>query len=98
MKIDDKTKTMSPSDRLAAAADRDTGKAPPRTEQRATAPVHWSLHARKYQQARKALATVPDVDNEKVQAIRARVQSGRYRIEAEKIADKMIREALLDDD
>lgn len=60
--------------------------------------VHLSPRAQEYQKARKALAALPDIDADKVQAVQDRLQSGRYRIEADKIAAKMIRDALTGDE
>ena len=60
--------------------------------------VHLSPRAREFQKARQDLATLPDEAPEKIQAIRDRIQSGRYRIDTDEIAAKMIREALASDE
>ncbi len=60
--------------------------------------VHLSPRAREFQKARQDLATLTDEASEKIQGIRDRIQSGRYRIDADEIAAKMIREALASDE
>ncbi len=101
MKIDDSHRpgntTTHKSDRTTPTRD----KAPDRP-QAPKAPaadrVHLSPRAREYHKARQALATLPDEAPEKVQMIRDRIQNGRYRIDADEIAAKMIREALTSDE
>jgi negative regulator of flagellin synthesis FlgM len=61
-------------------------------------PVHLSSHAKTYQDARKKLSTLPDVDADKVREIRERLASGRYRLDPALIAEKMIKDALTNDD
>ena len=56
--------------------------------------VHLSPHAKAFVEARRQLAALPDIDTEKVREIQRRLQSGRYRLDAAKIAEKMIRDAL----
>ncbi|MBW1695817.1 MAG: flagellar biosynthesis anti-sigma factor FlgM [Deltaproteobacteria bacterium] len=40
--------------------------------------------------AKKAVASVPDIRSEKVDPIKKKVAQGQYRVDAEKVADKMI--------
>ncbi len=56
--------------------------------------VHLSPRARAFAEARRQLAALPDMDAEKVREIQRRLQSGHYRLEADKIAESMIRDAL----
>ena len=56
--------------------------------------VHLSPHAEALAQARRQLNAIPDVDTEKVREIQRRLQSGRYRLNADKIAESMIQDAL----
>lgn len=59
--------------------------------------VSLSPKARQLQAAREALAAMPEIREEKVAAIRAQIEAGTYEIDGEKIADKMMAEALLND-
>lgn len=60
--------------------------------------VSLSPRARELLNAQRALAAIPDVRAEKVEEIKARIADGSYRIDSEKIAVKMIREALSNDE
>jgi negative regulator of flagellin synthesis FlgM len=53
--------------------------------------------AKRIQEARIQLESVPDTRAEKVADIKRRIEDGTYEIDADKIADKMIRESLLND-
>ncbi len=53
--------------------------------------------AKRVQEARSQLNDIPDVREEKVSELRNQIQNGTYQIDADKIADKMIREGLLND-
>ena len=53
--------------------------------------------AKRVQEARSQLDDIPDVREEKVSQLRNQIQNGTYEINAEKIADKMIKEGLLND-
>ena len=72
-------------------------------EKQASAPiargdrVELSARARELQQAHEAISRMDDMDMEKVARIKAQVQAGTYKIDAEKIAGKMIDEALIND-
>jgi negative regulator of flagellin synthesis FlgM len=59
--------------------------------------VELSPQARELQAAREALAKMDAVDHEKVARIKARIAAGTYKVDAAKIASKMIAESLLDD-
>lgn len=58
--------------------------------------VSLSSEARDLQQAKKAIDALPDVREEKVQELKDQIQAERYDINAEKIAEKMVSESLLD--
>jgi len=60
--------------------------------------VSFSPKARELIKAQKALANLPDVREDKVGALKARIDEGRYRIDSEGIAAKMIRQALCEKD
>lgn len=51
--------------------------------------VEISSQAKDIQVAMKALAEVPEVRSEKVEAIKAQIQSGTYKPSAEDLVDKM---------
>jgi flagellar biosynthesis anti-sigma factor FlgM len=60
--------------------------------------ITLSPRAHEYRAACKRLAETPDIRTEKVAEVKARLTSERYRIEADKIAARMIRDALTADD
>ncbi len=53
--------------------------------------------AKRVQEARRQLDDIPDVREDKVSQLRSQIQNGTYEINADKIADKMIKEGLLND-
>ena len=53
--------------------------------------------AKRIQEARAQLESIPDTRPDKVAEIKRSIQDGTYKIEPDKIADKMIRESLLND-
>ena len=59
--------------------------------------VDLSAEAKELQAAREAIQKMDDVDHEKVAEIKARIKAGTYRVDADKIARKMIEESLLSD-
>ncbi len=60
--------------------------------------VSLSPQARELLKAQRVLAAIPDVREDKVEEIKARIADGTYRIDSDQIAAKMIREVLSDDD
>ncbi|MEJ2660661.1 MAG: flagellar biosynthesis anti-sigma factor FlgM [Desulfobacteraceae bacterium] len=59
--------------------------------------VDLSPQAREVQAAREALAKMDAVDHEKVARIKAQIAAGTYKVDAAKIASKIIAGSLLDD-
>ena len=57
--------------------------------------VELSAKARELQAARDAIQKMDDVDHEKVARIKAQIKAGTYKVDADKIAGKMIEESLL---
>jgi len=53
--------------------------------------------AKTVQEAQTQLKSIPDVREDKVAELREQVENGTYEIDAEKIADKMLRDSLLND-
>ncbi|MEA3417297.1 MAG: flagellar biosynthesis anti-sigma factor FlgM [Thermodesulfobacteriota bacterium] len=58
--------------------------------------VSLSSTARDIQQAEKAIKELPDVREEKVRELQNEIETGKYDINGEKIAGKMISESILD--
>jgi len=59
--------------------------------------VVLSKEAKVFQEAMRAVKSEPDVRMDKVQEIRARIQSGQYRIDSRSIASKMVDDLLKQD-
>ena len=53
--------------------------------------------AKRIQEVRTQLDAVPDVDEKKVAQLRKEIEAGTYQRSADEIADKMIREGLIND-
>jgi negative regulator of flagellin synthesis FlgM len=53
--------------------------------------------AKKVQEAQKQLEAIPDVREDKVAQIKEQIENGTYEMDEEKIADKMIKDMLLND-
>lgn len=53
--------------------------------------------AARFREAREAIGALPDVREEKVAALKAQIESGTYEIQTERVAAKLIRDALLED-
>jgi negative regulator of flagellin synthesis FlgM len=66
-------------------------------QQTKTDTVVLSDAAKKIQDAKKQLDAIPDIREDKVAQLKEQVENGTYEIDAEKIADKMLRESLLND-
>jgi len=58
--------------------------------------VDLSTTAKDVQQIRKALADLSDVRDERVQDLKRRIDEGSYSVSGEKIAEKMVKDSLLD--
>ncbi|MFP4086553.1 MAG: flagellar biosynthesis anti-sigma factor FlgM [Desulfobacteraceae bacterium] len=59
--------------------------------------VVLSPEAKQIQKAKELIGGLPDIREEKVEAVRSRMQEGSYEIDGEKIASKIIEESLLRD-
>ncbi len=53
--------------------------------------------AREIQAARRFLEEIPDVDETRVEELRKAVASGEYRVDPRELADRLLRESLLND-
>lgn len=56
----------------------------------ATDKLEISQTGRDYQIAKKALETVPDVRQDKIDAVKARIDSGNYDVSADDFANKLL--------
>ncbi len=61
-----------------------------------TVTVDFSNQSQVFVQAKNALAQLPDVREDKVRALKARIESGTYSVDGAKLAGKMLTEALVD--
>ena len=59
--------------------------------------VEISNTAKKIQEAKSQLDTIPDIREEKVAKIKSQIENGTYEINADKIASSMIRDTLLNE-
>lgn len=60
------------------------------------ASVEVSATASEIQRVKKIVDQMPDIREEVVQAIKARIESGTYKVSSEDVADLMIRRAFAD--
>lgn len=58
--------------------------------------VEFSARSREMQKIYEALQTTPDIRSEKVAEIKKRIEEGQYRVDSETLAEKIIKESLLD--
>jgi negative regulator of flagellin synthesis FlgM len=69
----------------------------PEKQQTKTDTVVLSDTAKKVQEAQKQLESIPDVREDKVAQIKEQIENNTYEMDEEKIAGKMITDALLND-
>jgi negative regulator of flagellin synthesis FlgM len=58
--------------------------------------VNLSTTAKDVQALKNAISNLPDVRQDKVQALKDQIEKGAYKVDAEKVAEKMVGESLLD--
>ncbi len=56
--------------------------------------VNFSRASKEVQLAEKVISAEPDVREDKVSVLRARIESGKYKIDHEEVADKLVDNAL----
>lgn len=61
-----------------------------------TEKISLSIKAKDIQQIKQLLDQTPDIREEKVLELKNRIDSGNYKINPEKIAEKMVGESLID--
>jgi len=59
--------------------------------------VDLSQAARELQNTQKLMESIPDVRQDKVDRLKNQIESGTYRVDAGKIADKMVKESLINE-
>ncbi len=69
----------------------------PEKQQAKADTVELSDTGKRIQEAHKQLESIPDIREEKVAQLKEQVENGTYEVDAEKVADIMLKEALLND-
>jgi negative regulator of flagellin synthesis FlgM len=59
--------------------------------------VELSDMGKRVQEAHRQLDSIPDIREDKVAELKEQVENGTYEVDAEKVADKMLKDALLND-
>jgi negative regulator of flagellin synthesis FlgM len=75
----------------ANASDKQTTNAAVKPEEK----VDLSTKAKDIQQAKNAVNQLPDVREAKVQEVKTQVDKGAYKVDAGKVADKMVNESII---
>jgi negative regulator of flagellin synthesis FlgM len=78
-------------DNLNQSVDKQAGPAAAATEK-----VDISSRAKDIQQAKTVINALPDIRDAKVQELKTQIEQGSYKINSSKIAEKMVRESLID--
>ena len=89
--IDAYVKQVQDKDKVDAASEQ------PEKQHAKADTVVLSDTAKRVQEAQTQLKSIPDVREDKVAELKAQIESGTYEIDAQKIADKMLKDALLKD-
>jgi len=89
--IDAYVKQVQDKEKADAASEQ------PEKQQAKADTVVLSDTAKTVQEAQTQLESIPDIREDKVAELKAQIESGTYEIDAEKIADKMLKDALLND-
>jgi negative regulator of flagellin synthesis FlgM len=63
-------------------------------KQNITQNVKWTENADLLSEGVRSVKNSPDVRKDKVAALKAQIQSGQYKVDADKVADKMLQESL----
>lgn len=101
MKIDDRHKPKGATSCISRLPEATGRKPHPRhrpSKVQTADHIHLSPRALAYAKARKTLSALPDIDANKVREIQDRLQSGRYHVDPDKIAAKMIEDLLASDE
>jgi len=98
-KVDDASLQMIQQYQKADKADKVEDRAPEKAAAANLVPeekVNLSTTAKDVQNLSNAISNLPDVREEKVQALKDQIEKGTYKVDAEKTAEKMVGESLLD--
>lgn len=58
--------------------------------------VEFSARSREMQKIYEVLQTTPEVRSDKISELRKRIEDGRYHVDSETLAEKIIKESILD--
>ena len=102
MDISDTNATLpSNADMQQVRKDQADAKAKPDTADDIPRPVEdndkLSQSTRDVQYAKKMIKTVPDVRQAKVARLKNQIDSGTYRIDSQKVAEKMIKDSIINE-
>ncbi len=95
MKIDERSQPI-PLNAYRSVAGRQTEAGQTRRSPLPDAPgdkVDLSAHSRTAQQAARALKQMPEVRSDLVEKVRTEIENGTYRVDSEKTAGSMLKEA-----
>jgi negative regulator of flagellin synthesis FlgM len=59
--------------------------------------VQWSPEAELLNEGVQAVKNSPDVRHDKVSALKAKIKNGQYKVDSEKVAEKMLEDSLSND-
>ena len=59
--------------------------------------VELSDTGKRVQEAHKQLENIPDIREDKVAQLKEQIENGTYEVDAEKVAEKMLKDSLLND-
>ena len=66
-------------------------------QQAKTDTVELSDSAKRIQETKKQLESIPDVREDKVAQLKEQIENGTYSVDEEKLADKMLKDSLFND-
>ena len=89
--IDAYVNQVQDKDKVDATSER------PEKQQTKTDTVVLSDTAKKVQEAQNKLAAIPDIREDKVAELKEQIENGTYNLDEDKIAGKMLKDALLND-
>jgi negative regulator of flagellin synthesis FlgM len=98
-KVDDASLQMIQQYQKADKADKVEDRTPEKAAAANLVPeekVNLSTTAKDVQNLSSAISKLPDVREEKVQALKDQIEKGTYKVDAGKTAEKMVGESLLD--
>lgn len=95
-KIKDTTSQLIQQYQKSDAMKKDSETQPQGTSSTTGERVDLSSKAKDIQQIKQIIDQAPDVRTDKVQELKQKIESGNYDIDAEKIAEKIVAESLID--